>query len=226
MAGRPQRVASRGTDAIARIRAALVDGSLAPGERIRETDLAQRFGMSRTPVREAIHRLRVKGLISHQDGALVITRLSRRQIDEIYAMRETLEGMAARLAAINAKPQDIEDLSILISSEATAVSAHGRARINTKFHSLLAVLADNAYLSLAIEDLSDTLTLLGLTTLLDETRFAEARSEHESIVAAIAAGDAEAAEARIRFHLQGAWKVRRKMMLKETKGDSDIGAGY
>lgn len=214
MAGRPQPLTSLGNDALAKIRNALVDGTLAPGQRIRETDLAERFSMSRTPIREAIHMLRVKGLVSHQDGALVITRLDRRLLDDIYAMRETLEGMSARLAALNAKPQDVEDLNILLSAEAAADNPQERAQINIRFHGLLAVLADNRYLTRAVEDLSETLTLLGPTTLADEGRFGEAHAEHSATVAAIAAGDREAAEATMRAHIQGAWKARRAMILR------------
>jgi len=157
--------------------------------------------------------LRVKGLVCHKDGALVVTSLDRRHLDEIYAMRETLEGMSARLATANAKPQDLEDLKILIASEASITDPQQRVEINSKFHGLLAHLADNRYLSSAIEDLSETLTLLGPTTLADDARFGEAHREHEAIVAAIAAGDSNAAEVAIRHHLQGAWKARRMMML-------------
>ena len=220
MAGRPQRLTSLGSDALEKIRDALKEGTLAPGQRLRETDLAERFSMSRTPVRDAIQMLRAKGLVTHKDGALVITRLDRRQLDEIYAMRETLEGMSARLAAINARPQDVEDLKIVISGESPATTAQKRAQINVKFHSLLVTLAGNRYLTRVVEDLSETLTLLGQTTLADNDRYAEARSEHAAIVAAIAAGDAEAAEAHMRAHVRGAWQARRTIMLSEPEGDS------
>lgn len=219
MAGRPQRLTSLGSDALAKIRNALVEGTLTPGERIRETDLAERFDMSRTPVREAIQMLRIKGLVSHKDGALVITHLDRRLLDEIYAMRETLEGMSARLAAQNAKPQDVEDLKLLISGESSADGPQQRAQVNVKFHNLLSAMADNRYLSRAIDDLSETLTLLGPTTLADDGRFAEARSEHKAIVDAITAGDAETAEVVMRSHVRGAWKARRIMMLQESRAE-------
>jgi DNA-binding GntR family transcriptional regulator len=188
-----------------------------PGERIRETDLAEQFSMSRTPVREAIHVLRAKGLVSHKDGTLVITQLDRRLVDQIYAMRETLEGMSAKLAAINAKAPDVEDLNVLVAQEAKAATAHRRAQLNVKFHALLAVLADNQYLSHALEDLSEKLILLGPTTLADDARFADAHSEHAEIVAAIAAGDVEAAEAKMRAHVRAAWQARRSMMLSDPE---------
>jgi DNA-binding GntR family transcriptional regulator len=224
MADRSQRMTSLGSDALAKIRDALIEGTLTPGQRIRETDLAERFSMSRTPVREAIHMLRAKGLVNHRDGVLVIAHLDRRLLDEIYAMRETLEGMSARLAATNAKPQDIEDLQILISNEASAMGARRRVGTNVKFHGLLTVLADNRYLSRALEDLSETLTLLGPTTLADDARFAEARKEHAEIVAAIADGDPEAAETRMRAHVRAAWRARRAMLLTEPEGElSSIG---
>jgi DNA-binding GntR family transcriptional regulator len=216
MPGRQQRLTSLGRDALSKIRGALMDGSLAPGERVRETDLAERFSMSRTPVREAIHVMRAKGLVSHQDGVLVVTRLDRRLLDEIYAMRETLEGMSARLAAQNAKPQDVDDLKMILAREADASTPQQRVLINTKFHSLLAILADNRYLSSAIEDLSETLMLLGPTTLADNARFTQAHAEHVLIVDAIAQRDSEAAEMRMRAHVRGAWQARRVMMLKEA----------
>jgi DNA-binding GntR family transcriptional regulator len=219
MAGRPQQLTSLGNDALAKIKSALVDGSLTPGERVRETNFAERFAMSRTPVREAIHMLRFKGLVTHKDGQLVISRLDRRQIDEIYAMRETLEGMSARLAAVNARPHDVEDLHTLISRETDLVGAQDRAQLNVNFHNMLAVLADNRYLSRAIEDLAETLTLLGATTLSDDERFMEAHAEHQSIVAAIRAGDADSADAVMRLHIKSAWKARRAAMLRETERD-------
>jgi DNA-binding GntR family transcriptional regulator len=217
MAGRPQKLTSLGNDALAKIRCALRDGVLVPGERIRETDLAEQFSMSRTPVREAIHVLRAKGLVSHKDGTLVITQLDRRLVDQIYAMRETLEGMSARLAATSAKAPDVEDLNVLIEHEAKAATAHRRAQLNVKFHSLLAVLADNQYLSHALEDLSEKLLLLGRTTLADDARFAEAHGEHAAVVAAVAAGDVEAAEAGMRAHIRAAWQARRSMMLSDPE---------
>lgn len=225
MAGRPQKLTSLGSDACDRIRSALADGTLSPGQRIRETELAERFAMSRTPVREAIQMLRIKGLVCHQDGALVITRLDRQRMDEIYAMRETLEGMAARHAALNAKPEDVEDLCLLIAGESAEDGPQQRAIINVRFHNLLAVLAANRYLSRAIDDLSETLTLLGPTTLADDGRFAEARAEHAAVVEAIAAGDAETAERVMRGHVRGAWKARRILMLQEATDPAGVPAG-
>jgi DNA-binding GntR family transcriptional regulator len=222
MTERAQRMTSMGSDALAKIREALLEGTLAPGQRILEADLAERFEMSRTPVREAIHVLRSKGLVTHMDGFLVVTRLDRRLLDEIYAMRETLEGMSARLAATNAKPQDVEDLQILISGEGKAASPRQRTQINIKFHGLLAALADNRYLTRALEDLSETLTLLGPTTLADNERFAEARNEHAAVVASIAAGDAEKAESGMRTHVRAAWKARRNMLLADSEKEAVV----
>src|SRR6516164_5955777 len=75
---------------------AIENGALAPGSRLRETDLALRFGISRTPVREALKRLEAQGLVSHQahHGA-VVAELGYGEITELYALREVLEGTAA-----------------------------------------------------------------------------------------------------------------------------------
>src|SRR6476660_7619090 len=97
---------------------AIEDGTLPPGSRLRETDLALRFGISRTPAREAWKRLEAQGLVSHQahHGA-VVAELDYGEITELYALREVLEGTAARLAAAHATGAEIEILERMIAHD-------------------------------------------------------------------------------------------------------------
>ena len=94
---------SNGASAYERLLKAIEDGDLQPGSRLREAELADRFAISRTPIREALSRLESRGLVTHEPhrGATV-TRLGYAQVTELYDLREVLEGMAARLAAVNA----------------------------------------------------------------------------------------------------------------------------
>ena len=102
---------------------AIESGSLRPGTRLRETELADRFAISRTPVREALKRLETQGLVVHEPhhGAVVAT-LDYGQTTELYLMREVLEGTAARLAAIHATATEVEVLREMVARDRTLVA--------------------------------------------------------------------------------------------------------
>src|SRR5262247_4831520 len=90
------------------LRDAISDGRIAAGERVREEEVARNLGVSRTPVREALQRLQQRGLLSFgPTRGLVVAQLSHEQVVELYAMREILEGSAARFAAQHASPGEI-----------------------------------------------------------------------------------------------------------------------
>src|SRR6476661_5280826 len=93
------------------LRDAISDGRIAGGERVREEEVARNLGVSRTPVREALQRLQQRGLLALGAGrGLVVAQLSQQQVVELYAMREILEGSAARFAAKHATAAEIEIL--------------------------------------------------------------------------------------------------------------------
>src|SRR5262245_32812822 len=90
------------------LRDAISDGRIAPGERVREEEVARNLGVSRTPVREALQRLQQRGLLVLGVGrGLIVAHLSQQQVVELYAMREILEGSAARFAATHATAAEI-----------------------------------------------------------------------------------------------------------------------
>ena len=126
----------RGQDAYARIRAAIRDGTLPPGLRLTETDLASRFGVSRTPVRQAIARLEAEGLLTHEPRrGLAVTRPDHAQVIELYVMREILEGAAARLAAQHATETELAALEELVAAEPAAFGdARRLSEINLRLH--------------------------------------------------------------------------------------------
>lgn len=198
-----------GEAAYIRIRAAIREGGLAPGERLTETDLAARFGVSRTPVRQAIARLEAEGLLTHEARrGLTVMRPDHQQVVELYIMREVLEGAAARLAAQHAGETEIAAMAEIIERESGCQGDAGAlAAVNLQFHGLLYLAAHNRYLLRSLEQLSATMALLP-TLLTRGNRAEQAQAEHRAIVKAIGKRDGDAAESAARRHVRAAQKHR------------------
>lgn len=196
-------------DAYARIRAAIREGALAPGLRLTEADLAARFGVSRTPVRQAIARLEAEGLLTHAPRrGLTVTAPDHAQVVELYVMREVLEGAAARLAAQHASETEIAAMAELIAAEPAAFGdARALSRTNQRLHGLLYLAAHNRYLLRSLEQLAATMALLP-TLLTQDGRAAAAHAEHRAILDALLARDGAAAEAAARAHARAAQRHR------------------
>lgn len=217
----PDSDSSRGERAYARLKKDIATGVMPPGSRVRETEIAERLGISRTPVREALRRLEGDGLIVHapHQGA-VVAQLDHQSVIELYDMREMLEGTAARYAARHASEAEIQDLGELVESERAAAGDPGaRAELNRAFHASLYRAGHNRYLLRALLALGDAMILLGGTTLAAEERFQAALGEHADIVAAIAARDPDRAEATARTHIRNAQRARLKLLRQRLLAD-------
>jgi DNA-binding GntR family transcriptional regulator len=198
-----------GPDLTARLRAAIRDGSLPPGQRLTEQELARRFGVSRTPIRQALARLEAEGLLTHAPHrGLTVTRPDHAQVVELYVMREILEGAAARLAAKHASETELAAMAELLEEEpALFGDAAALAALNQRLHGLLYLAAHNRYLLKSLEQLSAHLALLpSLLTL--EGRAEAAHQEHRALLRALTARDGEAAEAAARAHARAAQRHR------------------
>ena len=199
----------RGQDAYARVREAIRDGTLPPGVRLTETDLAHRFGVSRTPIRQAIARLEAEGLLTHEPRrGLSVSRPDHSQIVELYVMREILEGAAARLAAQHASETEIAAMEELVAGEpAVFADAPKLAAVNQRLHGLLYLAAHNRYLLRSLEQLSATMALLpSLLTFGGRAR--QAHEEHLALLAALRARDGAAAEEAAKAHSRAAQRQR------------------
>jgi len=128
--------ASRGLWVSEALRDDIQDGRYAPGDRVTELEVAERLGVSRTPVREALRRLESEGLlVSLPWRGVVVAELDRAQVLELYAMREVLEGTAARFAAQHADAAEIDLMQDLLEREAAAGDDGTlTARINRDLH--------------------------------------------------------------------------------------------
>lgn len=184
-------------------------GALLPGARLREVELATRYGISRTPVREAIRLLEMDGLVVHlpRQGA-TIRGLDYAEIIELYEMRMVLEGTAARLAARVASPAEIDGLATIHAAFAAVPAGALAQDLNRQFHNTLVRAARNRFLVKAMSALQKTLLILGPTTLAEPDRLAEAVAEHNAILDALRAGEGARAEAMMRAHVEAALKQR------------------
>ena len=195
------------------LRRELVSGTYRSGDRLREDEIAERLKVSRTPVREALGRLAARGLIVPSGArGLVVRSLDTAELVELYAMREILEGAAARLAAEHASEPEVEALNdIEADSAAHAGDPDRLAIINRAFHRAIFAAARNRYLNGALEELQDAIALLGGTTFSVTGRPRSAAAEHRAIIDAIANRDPDAAEQAARAHIREALRARLKM---------------
>jgi len=204
-----RRGVSRGDQAYQFIVDGIQSGRLAPGTRLREIELAELTGLSRTPVREALSRLQLEGLVT-LDAArgLIVTELDYSMTSELYAMREVLEGTAARLAARHASDVEIDFLREITTRDALLSSAESLASNNRLFHETLYRCAHNRYLVKTLNTLQESMALLGRTTLSSPGRADTSRIEHEAIVEALSRRDPDAAERAARAHIEAAYRIR------------------
>lgn len=195
---------------------ALQAGTYRAGDRLREEEVAQRLKVSRTPVREAFGRLAARGFVEPAAGrGLIVRSLDIGEVLELYAMREILEGAAARLAAEHASQPEIDALRDLDEAFEIQDDAGEMARLNRAFHDAIVRAARNRYLDNALGELQDWISLLGATTFSVAGRPSSSRKEHQAIVNAIAAHDADAAEKLARAHIREALRCRLKLLQKQ-----------
>jgi DNA-binding GntR family transcriptional regulator len=204
----------RGEAAYTQLKNEIATGKMQPGSRVREVEIAERLGISRTPVREALRRLEADGLVTHVPhmGA-VVAQLDHNAVIELYGMREVLEGTAARFAARHASEAEVQDLVDLVATEMDLASDPAAlAQINRAFHTALYHAGHNQFLLKALGALSDAMILLGGTTLAVESRSTTAHEEHTAMVKAIADRDADAADEAARVHIRNAQRARLKLL--------------
>ncbi|MDO5529212.1 MAG: GntR family transcriptional regulator [Paracoccus sp. (in: a-proteobacteria)] len=199
------------TDAYSMIVAAIDGGTYKPGDRLVESELAERFGVSRTPVREALQRLETQAMLKRDGRSLIVATLDHNQLAELYTVRAELEALAARLAARHATPEEIRVLQSMIDDDRKAASdVEMLARTNRRFHHQLHLASHNRYLVQQLDMVHRNMALMARTSLAAEGRGAAALDEHQAIVDALAAGDGDAAAAALRHHLSKAFETRLK----------------
>lgn len=188
---------------------AIDQGDYRPGDRLVESELAERFGVSRTPIREALQRLETQGVLTRDGRSLMVSSLDHNQLGELYVVRAELEALAARLAAQHAAPEEIRVLHDMIRRDREIVDRPEiLARSNKRFHRQIHLASHNRYLVAQLEMVHRSMVLLATTSLAAEGRGAQALDEHAAIVGAIETRDGAAADAAIRNHISRAFETR------------------
>jgi DNA-binding GntR family transcriptional regulator len=205
-----QRGESLGEFAYRIMREALRAGTFRSGEHLREAEVAQRLKISRTPVREAFHRLIAEGLLANGPwNGVMVAELDAPDLVQLYAVREALEGTAAALAALNATPAEVKRLLDIAASEGRARNNPGKlVVINSELHQTIYAAAHNRFLLQSLTTVVDTLGLLRHSTFQVPGSIEIAHRQHVRIINAIRERKTMDAEQFAREHIRHALAMR------------------
>lgn len=200
------------TDAYSLVLEAIDEGVYLPGNRLVESELADRFGVSRTPIREALQRLETQSVLVRDGRSMVVSSLNHDQLGELYVVRGELEGLAARLAAQHASTEETRVLRNMVEQDFELLGdAQKLSRANRRFHKQLHLASHNRYLIQQLEAVHRTMALMATTTFAISGRDAVALEEHRAIVDAIEARDGEGSCAALKTHISMAYETRLKL---------------
>ena len=192
-------------DVADRLREQIFSHELTPGSWLDEQSLALSFGISRTPMREAIKVLASEGLVTTKmNKGAYVTEVDRRDLEQIFTVLSLLEGQAAKETALKATEAQLTQLDNLhhrLEKAAADRDAEQFFEINVKFHELIQEIAGNKWMNGVIEDLRKVLKLQRRDSLSRNGRLLSSLIEHREILQAILKRDSLAAELAMRKHL-------------------------
>jgi DNA-binding GntR family transcriptional regulator len=194
-----------------RLRTAILDGNIKPGEWLRQERIAEELGVSSMPVREALKQLAADGVVEHipYRGARV-TRFSPEDVADLYANRSHLESLAAKSASRNITPDELGELRALhaqMRDELGSIRLSEYARLNRRFHSVIYRASRRDYLVRALDQIWSAFPTMMMsyfaqtnTETLAE-RMAHDLKQHAAIITSLESGDGEEAERLIQQHV-------------------------
>lgn len=209
-AGSIEAGVSRTDEVYGKIRREIVRGDLRPRESLSEVELAERLHVSRTPVRESLHRLASEGLITSYRRRWIVYEHSKAEIAEIYEVRAALESYAARLAALRATDAELAAIAQLRDAQAapeTTRPGDARVSLNEQVHDGIIQLAHNDALlreARASRRYFFNRTVAGLYTAEDMLHSA---AQHAALIEAVLARDPGGAETAAREHIEYALEI-------------------
>lgn len=205
-------IAAPQKDAYTLILEAIDLGTYKPGDRLVESDLAERFGVSRTPIREALQRLETQSLLTRDGRSLIVASLDHNQLAELYVVRAELEGLAANLAARHATEEEVRVLRDMVENDhKLKTDPTAMARANRRFHKQIHLASHNRFLVQQLDLVHRSMALMATTSLAADGRPEDALAEHDAIVTAIENRDADAAGEALRAHISKAFVTRLKL---------------
>ena len=206
-----------------RLKDQIISGDLAPGSRLIELSIAADFGVSRTPVREALKRLAAENLVLADPArGMIVHAPDAGEIEDVFVVREALDGLAARLAAHRITPSELSRLRLIVDTMRQAIEGDRREQIviaNQRFHDVIYSAAGNAMLARVASDLRDFVRRFSTLPFASPDRVEHVLAEHEAILAALQAHDPEAAHAASNGHLEAAREYLVRLDLKQFEQD-------
>jgi DNA-binding GntR family transcriptional regulator len=203
--GPPPERKSLGQYVYDNLKRAVLRGDIAAGSRIVESRLATTMGISRTPIREAIHKLEREGLVRHNPSVgFFVVGLTQADIDETFGIRSVLESYAAKLAAIKHSPDELEPLEEKIAEYQMHLDREeleSLPRINTEFHDLLYGLSRSPRLIKMINDLRDLIYRFREVILEMEDMARASNRDHRLMLESIRQRNAEEVEKLVKEHI-------------------------
>lgn len=183
------------------------DGDFVPGQRLVEVSLAEEFGVSRGVIRQCLYKLSAERVVDMElHRGATIHKFSRSELDEVYELREILEGFAARKAAEHKNHKAVAaELEKLVEEMAPSVATEDRGAfspINARFHEVIIKAADNREISSVLSRLHALLPRMIYGRLLNPGTIRESDAAHRAIVEAIAAGDGRSAGDAMQRHIR------------------------
>ena len=192
-------------DVANRLRQAIFDGAMEPGQFIDELALCEQWSISRTPLREALKVLTAEGLVRHEPRrGCFVNEVTEQDLDDIFPVIAMLEGRCAFDATQRATPADVQALEVWhqrLKQHAEAGRINDYYEANFAIHEAIIQLANNKWLAQTIADLRKILKLARLQQLHAPGRLKQSLKEHLAVFAALKAGDAAGADAAMRDHL-------------------------
>lgn len=200
-----QQRKSLGQHVFEHLRQAIIRGQLQSGKWLVESHIAENYGTSRTPVREAIHKLEREGLVQKQPrGGFKVLGLNRSDIEETFGIRSVLESYAARLAAVKHRKNELKPLQKKIEEfqrQLEKSQLDALPRINTEFHDLLYALSKSPKLIHLIHGLRDQIYRFRKMILEQENMARRSNEDHRLMLDLIRRRDAEGVEKVVREHI-------------------------
>lgn len=183
----------------------LLNNEFVPGEQLTEVSLANKLGISRGPIREAMRMLLQDGLVDQKGAYTYVLDLTVEDAIDLYLCRERLESLAARLAAQNMSQTDQHQLEAILDQSKAALESNHRPELvtlNTQFHDLIVRASGNGQLIQLLNVISAKTVYLRNCILKHFTRSDDFIKEHENIVDAIWKQDADQVEGLMKQHIQ------------------------
>lgn len=212
---------SLGQDVFEYLKNAIIDQTIQPGERLVESRIADMLGISRTPLREALHKLEREDWIEKiPSGGYMAVTLTKDDIDQTFGIRSVLEAYAARLAAENHTDRDLVPLETKMKEYRDCLKTNNNEelqRINTEFHDLLYGLSRSPKLIKMINQLRAQISRFRQIILKQDEFAQKSNDDHIKMLEAIKNRDGEAVEKLVRDHIIKGKNAVLKQLSKEER---------